>query len=489
VKAIRREPYLLWLVAGLLLVGVYYVVPAAFRDWMAPAFSLIAAVAVLVVARRFGSGLRLAWTLIGAGLLASAVGDALWALYDVVWDLEPFPSIVDLAYLAYYPLIAAGLIVLVRWHRAGDRESFIDATIVSIGAGVLTWVFIMSPYIFDESMTLLERVVSLAYPVGDLLLLSVLVRLVFARDKFSMSSTLLMVGILTTLVADAGFAVTALAGTYATGHWLDAGWLLTSVLAGAAVLHPSTRRRSTHAHSEVSTLPPQRLVLLALASMMAPLVLVIHGLRDHQIDDLVIGGCSGVLFLLVLLRMAGLVRQVQAQAAKLETLSDTDELTGAPNRRLWFRQIPYEIARAQRSGRPMSVAMMDFDNFKTYNDTYGHAEGDRLLKAAVSAWQSQLRAGDLLARFGGDEFVVLLPDCDLESAERAMNRLRSVVPFDQTCSTGVACLAWNESADDLLARADEALYTSKDARQKAPMASAASPNPATKIRRSVTASK
>lgn len=98
--------------------------------------------------------------------------------------------------------------------------------------------------------------------------------------------------------------------------------------------------------------------------------------------------------------MAGLVRQVRAQAAKLETLSDTDELTGAPNRRVWFRQIPYEIARAQRSGRPLSVAIIDIDHFKAYNDTY---------------------------------------DCDLESATRAMERLSSATPSKQTCSTGVAC--------------------------------------------------
>ena len=464
-KAIRREPYLLWLVAGLLIVGAYFFAPDGIQDLMAPAMSLTMAAVVLVTSSRFTGGLRLAWMLIGTAFLLTAAGDILWVLYDVVWEIEPFPSSADLFYLAFYPVIAVGLVLLVRWHKAGDRDSIVDGFIVAIGAGVLAWVFIMSPYIFDSSMSVIEKLVSLAYPVGDLLLVTVLMRLVFTRGKFSMSSTLLMLGILTTLVADGGFAVTALEGTYATGHWLDAGWLLSSVLVGAAVLHPSTTKRAAHALGEVSTLPPQRLALLAVASMMAPAVLIVEGMRDQQVDDLVVGGCSGVLFLLVLFRMTGLVRQVQAQAAKLETLSDTDELTEAPNRRVWFRQIPSEIARAQRSGRPLSVAMIDLDHFKAYNDTYGHQAGDRLLKGAVSAWQDQLRAGDLLVRFGGDEFLVLLPDCDLENAGHAMERLRSVVPFNQTCSTGVACLAWDESADDLLARADEALYESKGARE------------------------
>lgn len=466
-----------WLIAGVILVGAFFLAPGGVQDLMGPALSLAAAALILVMSFRFAGGLRLAWVLIGAGFLTTAVGDGLWTLFEVVWEIEPFPSIVDVVYLAYYPLIAAGLVALVRWHRAGDRDSFIDATIVAIGAGVLTWVFIMSPYVFDSSMTLLERLVSVAYPVGDLLLLAVLVRLVFAPGDFSMSSFLLTLGIFTTLVSDAGFAVTALAGTYATGHWLDAGWLLTSVLAGAAVLHPSTVKRSTHLGTGVSSLPPPRLALLAAASMMAPAVLIIEGMRDHQVDDLVIGGCSAILFLLVLFRVAGLVRQVQAQAAKLETLSDTDELTGAPNRRVWFRQLPREIARAQRSERPLSVAIIDIDHFKAYNDTHGHQQGDRLLKGAVSAWQEQLRGGDLLARFGGDEFVMLLPECDLENAGRALERLRAAMPLDQTCSGGIACLRWDESADDLLARADAALYESKGARSNAREAPASSSAP------------
>jgi diguanylate cyclase len=198
--------------------------------------------------------------------------------------------------------------------------------------------------------------------------------------------------------------------------------------------------------------------------MMAPAVLFIEGMRGEQINDLVIGGSSAVLFLLVLFRMAGLVRQVQTQAVKLETLSDTDELTGAPNRRVWFRQIPYELARAKRAGRPLTLAIIDIDHFKAYNDTYGHQEGDRLLQRAVSNWQNQLRAGDLLVRFGGDEFIVLLPDCGPANAALAMERIKAAMPFNQACTTGVACLTDDESADDLLARADKALYEAKETR-------------------------
>ena len=188
VKATKREPYLLWLVAGLPLVGVYFLAPGSVQDLTSPTLALAASLIILLRSLRFEGALRVAWILIGAGFLQSAIGDGLWTLYEVVWEIEPFPSYADLFYVAFYPLITAGLVTLVRWHRAGDRDSLVDAAIVAIGAGVLTWVFIMSPYVFDSSMTLVERLVSLAYPVGDLLLLAVLVRLVFAPGKFSIST-------------------------------------------------------------------------------------------------------------------------------------------------------------------------------------------------------------------------------------------------------------------------------------------------------------
>lgn len=146
-KAIR-EPYLLWLIAGLPLVGLYFLRTGSVQDLTSPVLALAASLVILLTSFRFHGALRLAWLLIGAGFLQSAIGDGLWTLYEAVWEIEPFPSYADVFYLAFYPLIAAGLVTLVRWHRAGDRDSLVDASIVAIGAGVLTWVFIMSPLRF-----------------------------------------------------------------------------------------------------------------------------------------------------------------------------------------------------------------------------------------------------------------------------------------------------------------------------------------------------
>jgi diguanylate cyclase (GGDEF)-like protein len=148
--------------------------------------------------------------------------------------------------------------------------------------------------------------------------------------------------------------------------------------------------------------------------------------------------------------------------ATLDARARTDQLTGLPNRRTWDHELPRELARSRRSSEPLSLAIMDLDRFKAYNDTYGHPAGDRLLRGAAAAWSERLRTTDTLARYGGEEFAVLLPGCDAHSAAKVVEALRGAVPEDQTCSIGVATWDGAESADDLVARADAALYRAKD---------------------------
>jgi diguanylate cyclase (GGDEF)-like protein len=147
--------------------------------------------------------------------------------------------------------------------------------------------------------------------------------------------------------------------------------------------------------------------------------------------------------------------------ARLETSARTDDLTGLPNRRAWDTELPRELARADRDDRPVCVAMLDLDRFKRFNDNRGHQAGDRLLKQAAAAWSSQLRASDTLARYGGEEFAVLLPGCTLADAQALLERLRRAMPEDQTVSAGVACWDGDESAEELVGRADAALYRAK----------------------------
>ncbi len=168
--------------------------------------------------------------------------------------------------------------------------------------------------------------------------------------------------------------------------------------------------------------------------------------------------------------------QIRHQTGKLRVLAGTDPLTGTANRRAWDDQLAVAVEQAEFDGRPMSVALIDLDDFKGFNDTYGHQAGDRLLKEVSAAWQAILRMSDVLARIGGDEFAVLLPGCSLEVAAQIAERLRSAVA-DANCSIGVASWDRVETVEELLARADAALYEAKEGgRGRVIVAQAAGPS-------------
>jgi diguanylate cyclase (GGDEF)-like protein len=141
----------------------------------------------------------------------------------------------------------------------------------------------------------------------------------------------------------------------------------------------------------------------------------------------------------------------------------TDELTALPNRRAWDEAVAREISRAQRTGRPLCMALLDLDHFKAYNDTHGHQAGDAHLRRTAAAWRRELRAVDVLARYGGEEFGILLPDCDLDQAQEVLDRVRAATPNHQTASAGVVRWDGREAPESLVARADAAMYRAKHA--------------------------
>jgi diguanylate cyclase (GGDEF)-like protein len=154
------------------------------------------------------------------------------------------------------------------------------------------------------------------------------------------------------------------------------------------------------------------------------------------------------------------VAAVISRADALDHLSDearTDALTGLPNRRAWERQLRQLSAAGQR----LAIGMLDLDRFKEFNDTYGHPAGDRLLKETAAAWRDQLRPGDVLARVGGEEFGLLLLDCDEPTACEVVDRLREHVTHGRTCSAGIAIQTFDEAPDAAVERADAALYRAK----------------------------
>ncbi len=175
-----------------------------------------------------------------------------------------------------------------------------------------------------------------------------------------------------------------------------------------------------------------------------------HELSDEQLESL-----------RVLAHAAQAHLALRRHVEELSALARTDALTGAVNRRAFDETLERELAQATRRDSPASLLLIDLDHFKRYNDTHGHQGGDLLLQRAVRTWRGLLRTGDLLGRWGGEEFCVVLPDCPERCAIVVADRLRLAMPEGQTCSIGVATAAAGESRDALVGRADLALYAAK----------------------------
>jgi diguanylate cyclase (GGDEF)-like protein len=155
-------------------------------------------------------------------------------------------------------------------------------------------------------------------------------------------------------------------------------------------------------------------------------------------------------------------RTTSVELQRLQRQSTTDSLTSLPNRRAFRNQLGAEIERAKRDKLPLVLVAIDLDYFKRFNDAHGHPAGDALLKDLASAWRPLLRESDMLARVGGEEFAILMPNCRADDIEHFLARLRTAMPRGQTFSAGIAKLEDEDSALQLIARADAALYQAKD---------------------------
>jgi diguanylate cyclase (GGDEF)-like protein len=467
-----------------LLVGAVATVPIVMipDSWWYTAWydtiGLSAVAAVLIGVRGNRPRTPMTWWWLATGQLLFVVGDLLFDLHERVWHTDAFPSSADGFYLAGYVPLAVGLVLLIRARTPGrDRASLIDATIIATGLGLLSWVFLMKPAATDSTLTVVGRVISIAYPAADVLLLALVARLLVGAGVHNTAFRLLAGSLLIMLAGDVGFVVLAQADAFTPNNAINITWLLAYVLFGAAALHPSMAALSQRAPERLRRLTRRRLSLLTGVSLVAPVLLLGQAWGRDGIDAAAIGIGSITLFLLVVGRMAGLIRQVEQQAVQLEKMAERDPLTGVANRRAWDRSLPVEMDRARRAGTPLAVALLDLDHFKRFNDQYGHQAGDQLLKSATAAWQSLLRSSDLLARYGGEEFAVLLPSSTLGEAVEIVDRLLAATPLAQTFSAGVALWHGDETSDQVVARADQTLYQAKQAGRNKVLAALAASSP------------
>ncbi|GAB1691415.1 putative bifunctional diguanylate cyclase/phosphodiesterase [Krasilnikovia sp. M28-CT-15] len=460
-----------WLAVGVLSIGGYFLLPdhSLQRSIAYNLTGLISSVLILLAVRLHQPVRRNIWHWFAAGQLIWVVGDVVFDFYRLALDEEPYPSLADVFYLCAYPMLIFGLILLVRGgQRLARRDvaGLIDAGIVGTGLGLLFWVFVMEPTAAGTSASVLEQTVSDAYPAMDALMLALLARLFLGGAKSTMSSRLLGGAALALLGADVAFSLISLHTEYDVG-FIDAGWLLSYVLWAAAALHPSMRTTGQTPVTGTTHVNRRRLWLLGACSLIAPAMLLVPYVAENGRDRIAIALSAGILFLLVVLRMSGFVAEVQRQSDQLEDLAMRDDLTGLANRRRFEEALRAEFA----TGSPQ-VVLFDLDGFKDVNDRFGHAVGDELLTIVAGRITAALRPDAMVARMGGDEFAVLIPNASDRAGNAVVRRLAATfhapVHAGQHdllvgASIGIAGAEGAEAPMEVLRRADVAMYEAKGA--------------------------
>jgi signal transduction histidine kinase len=325
----RQRLWLVYLVTGVLASATYLLVP---RVNAGPVFNVIglsAAVMIVLAARMHRPARRLPWYLFATGQVLFVCGDVIAYNYTRLFGADlPYPALSDLFYLGVYPCFVAGVLLLIRHRSPGrDRASLIDSIIIFVGAGALSWVYLMAPYAHDPSLTLLQKVISIAYPLMDLILLTVVTRLAVGGGHRSPALYLLLGSAVCLLTTDAiyGWILLNVSGGYTTGGLLDGGWALFYLLLGATALHPTMLTLDTPTPRPETAHPGRRLLILAGASLMAPGVLFFDALRDRPTDVPFLAGASAVIFCLVLVRLRDLMIDVNAEkeaSDRLRALND-----------------------------------------------------------------------------------------------------------------------------------------------------------------------
>ncbi len=306
--------YGLWMVA---VTAVSYLVP----EWKLFTWALIGVsggVGVLVGTWRNRPRRAFLWVSTALAAFALIAGDTVYnVLVDVLHQEDPFPSAADAVYLlGFFPLFGVALFGLARSGAFGrDRAATLDALIMTAGLALLSWLFLIDPYVRDQTLTFAQKAISIAYPLYDVLVLAMVARLL-ATVRLTVAVALLGVGVAGLLVADVLYGLSQLSGAWAMGSWIDLGWVAFYGFTGAAALHPSMVRLTDPKVDRSKELTNRRLVLLTLSSLMAPAVLLGQSLTHDVRDGAVIALFSAALFVLVLARLSGVLREHRQAVAR-----------------------------------------------------------------------------------------------------------------------------------------------------------------------------
>jgi two-component system, cell cycle response regulator len=436
-----------------------------FKDGLYTAIEFAAvAIAIARVIRRPEN--RLAWGLIAAGLLVWAAGDLVWAVWLNDLADPPYPSIADALYLLMYPAIYAALLMLMRAHfRHAGAAVWLDGLVVGLTTAAIGAALVFPDVLATSTGGTAAVTVSLAYPLGDFLLL------VFVALGFTLSGwrpgrqwLLMGLGLAVSAGADMIFVYQEANGTYVPGRILDTAWPASMALIALAAWQPEPQRAGLRPASHAILLP-------AGCGLLAFGLLLSAGL--HPLTHLALGLAAGAVFVAGL---RGALTYIENGRMLRRQTHDavTDMLTGLSNRRRLIEDLGQAVRRAEQ-GQQATLAFFDLNGFKNYNDTFGHRAGDEMLANLGHALERSVLGHGAAYRLGGDEFCILL-EGRFPSGDAVIARARAALAeqgsgFTINASCGVVSIPGDAAGvTAVLSLADERMYAEKGTGGRGPLA-------------------
>jgi two-component system, cell cycle response regulator len=404
---------------------------------------------------------RLAWALLGAGLMTWTAGEIYFSAAFAGSESVPIPSLADAGYLAFYPLAYVALIVLLR-NRIGSFPAtrWLDGLIVGSAVAALAAALALGPIVDASSEgSTVAVATNLAYPIADLTLLTLVVTAAsFTGWRPGLSWLMLGGGLIVLGVSDGLYLLQSAQGTYAEGGILDAAWPLGALLlAAAAWLPPGPKKQVVHSRGLRVAFVPAGAALIAIGVQSAERYTVIPSIAV---------GLSLLTLLAVVVRLAISFRDTQASLESSVREALTDPLTGLPNRRALMEELELAASTRPAAGNLRLLVMFDLDGFKAYNDSYGHPAGDALLTRLGHRLVAFAAPHGAAYRLGGDEFC-LLAECTAAAVDGLVAGGTAALSergdgFVVTASQGSVLLPSEASSrETALQLADRRMYANK----------------------------
>lgn len=532
----KNSPHHFWVGVFLVLIlpVAYFLLTALYRaetsrviisDIFSPGINILATIILILAAydtKKVSARLAAGWGVVAAAQLSFTLGDLTWSYLELVLKSPTFPSIADGLYLLFYPLFLVGISFFISRKQNAIEwiKKAIDISIILVVSSLSYWIFLIAPIVHSSAaIPTMEKILTVAYPAGDLILLFALLIILYHRsvDINPVPLWILALGTVVMILADSIYSHQALMETYVTGSLLDFGWILSYILFALAGIAQSI---SVRYYRTEDTLPLQVVLIVRKLSRVfgyvpylwvvaAYLLLYFYKHEQYSVNEELLFLVVGYVFAIVIIRQLMVINEnssllgslrlalnrVEHQAKELDqrnlALQEEiierqriqrqlaydaihDSLTGLANRILLMDRLEHALAIVKRGvAYSFSILFLDIDNFKLINDRFGHTIGDAVLCEIGQRIKQCTREMDTVVRFGGDEFIILLENTSdhhqsaILVAERVLKTVSQSIyikgfELQLTCSVGILQgLSGYSNPEDILRDVDIALHQAK----------------------------